>query len=108
MEGVGEDRFTQVFRTKKGRPVRIDFRVVHSEPLSTRAWEQEIVGTPFERFLHESVVEAVLEPAGDGTEVTLEHRHRLRGYSKTGGFLFRRATSRRLDEALDRLASILT
>ncbi len=28
MEGVEEDRFTQVFKTKKGRPVRADFRVV--------------------------------------------------------------------------------
>ena len=28
MEGVEADRFTQVFKTKRGRPVRADFRVV--------------------------------------------------------------------------------
>ena len=28
MEGVEEDRFTQVMVTKKGRPVRLDFRSV--------------------------------------------------------------------------------
>ena len=32
MEGVEADRFTQVFKTKRGRPVRADFRVLRSEP----------------------------------------------------------------------------
>ncbi len=32
MEGVHDDRFTQVFLTKKGRPVRVDFHVLASEP----------------------------------------------------------------------------
>ena len=30
VEGVEEDRFTQVFQTKKGRPVRMDFRLLAS------------------------------------------------------------------------------
>ncbi len=108
MENVQDDRFTQVFVTKKGRPVRVDFHVLSSEAPWHRTWEQEIPGTPFERVLHESVIEIVLEPAGDGTEVTIAQRQKLRGYSRTGGLLLRRATSKKLDEALDGLAQICT
>jgi uncharacterized protein YndB with AHSA1/START domain len=106
MEGVEPDRFTQVFKTKRGRPVRADFRVVTSEPPTTRAWEQEVDGTPFERVLSASVIEVRLDPVPAGTEVTISQRQKLRGYSRTGGFLVRRATASRLDEALDGLAQI--
>lgn len=101
MEGVAEDRFTQVHMTKKGRPVRIDFTVVTSEPPWRRVWTQELAGTPFERVLGESVTEIVLEPEGTGTRVTIEQRQKLRGYSRTGGFLLRRASGGRLEEALE-------
>ena len=106
MEGVEPERFTQVFKTKRGRPVRADFRVVTSEPPTTRAWEQEVDGTPFERVLSASVIEVRLDPVPAGTEVTISQRQKLRGYSRTGGFLVRRATASRLDEALDGLAQI--
>ena len=62
MEGVAPDRFTQVFKTKRGRPVRVDFRVLRSEAPATRAWEQEVAGTPFERVLSSSVIEVRLAP----------------------------------------------
>jgi uncharacterized protein YndB with AHSA1/START domain len=103
MEGVEQDRFTQVFTTKRGRPVRIDFRVTQSEPPWSRVWEQEIAGTPFERVLNQSVYEIHLEPVDGGTEVTIGQQQKLRGYSRTGGFLLRRAGRSRLDEALDGL-----
>jgi len=106
MEDVQDDRFTQVFVTKKGRPVRVDFHLVSSEPPWRRTWEQEILGTPFERVLHASVTEVVLEPAADGTRITIAQRQKLRGYSRTGGLLLRRATAKRLDEALEGLAQI--
>jgi uncharacterized protein YndB with AHSA1/START domain len=106
MENVHDDRFTQVFVTKKGRPVRVDLHLLNSEPPWRRAWEQEVRGTPFERVLHESVTEVVLEPAADGTKVTIAQRQKLRGYSRTGGLLLRRATAKKLDEALDGLAQI--
>jgi uncharacterized protein YndB with AHSA1/START domain len=106
MEGVQDSRFTQVFKTKRGRPVRADFRVVASEAPTTRAWEQEVAGTPFERVLSASVIEVTLAPAAGGTEVTISQQQKLRGYSRTGGFLLRRATASRLDEALDGLARI--
>jgi uncharacterized protein YndB with AHSA1/START domain len=108
MEAVEADRWTQVFVTKKGKPVRVDFHLLASEPpiggsLGRRMWEQEIPGTPFERVLDESVTEILLEPHEQGTRITIEQRQKLRGYSRTGGFMMRRATSSKLDEALDGL-----
>ena len=108
MEGVDEKRWTQVLLTKKGRPVRADFHLLVSEPPWRRSWEQEVVGTPFERVLNESVTEIVLEPADHGsTRVTIAQRQKLRGYSRTGGFLLRRATRTILDEGLDGLERIV-
>jgi uncharacterized protein YndB with AHSA1/START domain len=107
MEGVESDRFTQVHKTKRGRPVRIDFRVIESDPPWARVWEQEIAGTPFERVLNESITEIRLEPADGGTEVSIGQAQKLRGYSRTGGLLLKRATGSKLDEALDGLERIL-
>ncbi len=106
MESVEEDRWTQVFKTKKGRPVRMDFHLLASEPPYQRAWEQEVAGSPFERVLIESITEVALEEDGKGTRVTIAQRQRLKGYSRTGGFMLRRATTKKLDEALDGLERI--
>jgi uncharacterized protein YndB with AHSA1/START domain len=106
MEGVEDDRFTQVFLTRRGRPVRVDFRVVASEPPRRRVWMQDIVGTPFERFLRELEIEIVLEPVAAGTRIVLAERQKLRGYSRTGGFLMRRARAQKLAEALENLEQI--
>jgi uncharacterized protein YndB with AHSA1/START domain len=106
MEGVGEEQFTQVYTSSRGRTVRMDFHVVASEPPWRRMWSQELAGTPFERVLGESVIEIALEPDGTGTKVTIEQRQKLKGYSKTGAFMVRRATGRRLAEALDGLEQI--
>ena len=114
MEGVEDDRFTQVFTTRKGRAVRMDFRLLASDPPEpsrqepgVRVWEQELAGTPFERVLGEAVTEVLVEPTGGQTVVTLVLRQKLRGYSRTGGFLLRRATRARLDDALSGLADVL-
>ncbi len=73
----------------------MDFRVLTSEAPWVRSWSQEVEGTPFARVLAESVIEIHLEPAGEGaTEVTIAQRQKLRGYSRTGGLLLRRATDR--------------
>jgi len=112
MEAVDGDRWTQVFVTQKGRPVRLDFRLLESDPpeaagiaaVGRRRWEQELIGSPFERVLHEAVTEVRLEPADRGTLVTIEQRQKLRGYARIGGgLMLRRATRKRLDEALDGL-----
>ncbi len=114
IEGVAEDRFTQVLRTKRQRAVRMDFRVLVSDPPGSggsppghRTWEQEVQGTPFERVLHQAVTEVLLESAdGGGTQVTIAQLQRLRGYSRTGTLLLRRATDKRLAEALDGLERV--
>jgi hypothetical protein len=113
VEGVERDRWTQVFMTKRGRPVRADFRLLSAEPPGMGgeapgrlSWEQEVVGTPFERVLNESITEILLEPVAGGTEITIAQRQKLRGYSRTGSFLLRRATRGKLDEALDGLERI--
>ena len=111
VEGVEQARFTLVFQTKRQRSVRMDFRVLASDapgvegaPSGHRAWEQEVTGTPFERVLHEAVTEVLLEPAdGGGSRVTIAQSQKLRGFSRTGAMLLRRATDRRLGEALDGL-----
>lgn len=110
MEGVAEDQFTQVLTTRKGRLVRADFRVLASEPpgagAGRRVWEQEVAGTPFERVLGEAVTEVLVEPADGATRVTIALTQRLRGYSRTGGFLLRRATRAKLSEALEALEQL--
>jgi hypothetical protein len=106
MEGVQSNRFTQVFMTKRGRPVRVDFRVLESTAPWARSWEQELAGTPFARVLNESIVEVRLQGVPGGTEITIEQRQKLRGYSRTGGFMLRRATAAKLDEALGGLERI--
>ena len=107
MEGVDDDRWTQVFTTKRGRPVRADFHLTLSEPLRRRVWEQEVIGTPFERVLDEAITEVTLEPADGGTQVTIAQRQKLRGYSRLVGFMLARATGTRLEQALDGLERAL-
>ena len=97
MEGVEEDRWTQVHMTKKGRPVRIDFTLLASDPPWRRMWRQEIEGTPFERVLGEAVTEIGLDPHGDGTTVTIEQRQKLRWLFPHRRLPPRRATGDKLD-----------
>ncbi|MGI8573079.1 MAG: SRPBCC family protein [Solirubrobacteraceae bacterium] len=103
VEGVRDDRWTDVFVTKRGRPVRADFHLLVSDRPWRRCWEQELQGTPFERVLAGSITDVTLASAGDGTLVTIAQQQKLRGYSRTGGLLLRRAGARKLDEALEGL-----
>lgn len=108
MEGVHEDRFTQVYATKRGRAVRMDFRLLASDPPERGgparvSFEQDVLGTPFERVLNQSITEVVLEPEDRATKVTIAQKQKLRGYSRTGGWLLRRVTGRRLQQALEGL-----
>jgi uncharacterized protein YndB with AHSA1/START domain len=114
VEGVLDDRFTQVFVSTRRRTVRADFRLVASEPPNAaeprghRAWTQELKGTPFERVLQESITEVTVESAARAeTRVTIAQRHKLRGSSRLGLLSMRRATGKRLDQALDGLVRIL-
>jgi uncharacterized protein YndB with AHSA1/START domain len=108
VERVSEGRFTEVLRTQKGRPVRADFRIAEHEAPRRVAWAQELDGTPFERVLAAASVHVALEPGEDGaTKVELALEQRMRGMSRFGGVLVRRASAKVLDEALDGLAAAL-
>lgn len=117
VEGVSDHGWTHVHTTKKGRAVRIDYRLLDSKPpdaaagtAGRRSWEQEIPGTPFERVLNEAITEVVVEPADAGGQtgsvITIAQRQKLRGYSRTGAWMLRGPTKKKLDEALDGLAQI--
>jgi uncharacterized protein YndB with AHSA1/START domain len=103
VEDVGRRRWTELMRTQKGRGVRADQRLEESEPPRLRRWSQELEGSPFSKLMREAVTEVRLEGAEGGTRVTIELRRSLRGMARFGGFLFRRAARRQLDEALEGL-----
>jgi uncharacterized protein YndB with AHSA1/START domain len=106
VEGVNDDAWTLVYLTKKSKPVRADHVLIDNQPLVRRAWQQELEGTPFERMLREAVTAVELEPAEEGTTVVLEVRQKLRGVNRLGGFLFRGANRRILNEALEGLERV--
>jgi len=100
--------WTKVLQTAEGRGVRADFRCVSSAEGERYVWEQELEGTPFERHLKALRVEIGLRERGDGTEVRLTEEQSLKGMSKFGSPLMRRARGDVLDEALDRMEEALT
>ena len=106
VEAADEDGFTQVMKTKAGRSVRADWRVVERLAPRRVRWHQQLEGSPFARLLRSAVIEIRLEQGEHGTQVTLELRQRLRGMARFGRILFKRAARRQLDEALTGLARI--
>jgi uncharacterized protein YndB with AHSA1/START domain len=104
VEGVTDAGWTRVLAREGGRGVRADQRLEASEPPVLRRWALEVPGSPFERVLRASVVEARLAQAGEGSELTLELRQAPRGFARFGGFMLRRAGRRTLDAALDGMA----
>ena len=93
--------WTKVLQTAQGRGVRADFRCVSSAERERYVWEQELEGTPFERHLKALKVEIGLRERDGGTEVSLAEEQSLKGLSKFGSPLMRRARGDVLDEALD-------
>lgn len=104
VEDAREDRWTEVFLSRRGKPVRLDFHLLASEPPWRMLWEQDLVGTPFERVLVESLTEVILAQDGEGTLVTLAQQQKLRGYSRTGSLLLRRGQTQKLERVLAALA----
>lgn len=108
VKAITREGWTTVLRSERGRAVRADWRLQEDDAGVRRAWAQEIEGTPFARVLTERRVEVRLEPAGEGTGVTLELRQRGRGLARFGRFMLRRAARKELDGALDGLAKVLS
>jgi uncharacterized protein YndB with AHSA1/START domain len=94
-------QWTKVLETSEGRGVRADYRCLSSAEQKHYVWEQELEDSPFERVLRSSIVEIALQPSDGETEVRLTSRQQLRGMSRLGSPMMRRATARTLDEALD-------
>lgn len=105
--GGRRTQWTKVLQTSEGRGVRADFRCVSSVEGERYAWEQDLAGTPFERHLKALRVEVGLRGRGAGTEVSLTEEQSLKGMSKLGSPLMRRARGGVLDEALDGIKGAL-
>jgi uncharacterized protein YndB with AHSA1/START domain len=98
--------WTKVLRTKAGRDVRADFRCLYSKKPTAYAWEQEVEGSPFAKVFRSAVTRIGLDEADRGTIVELKVEQRLRGMSRLGSFMLKRATTTQLDEALEALADL--
>jgi uncharacterized protein YndB with AHSA1/START domain len=99
--GGKRTQWTKVLQTAEGRGVRADFRCVSSAEPERYVWEQELEGTPFERHLKALRVEIGLRERDGCTEVRLTEEQSLKGMSKFGSPLMRRARGEILNEALD-------
>ncbi len=106
-EGVGA-QWTKVLETAEGRGVRADFRCSESVEGERFAWEQQLVGTPFERHLQRYDVAVDLREEGGGTVVSIAVAQTLRGLSRLGSPMMRRGQGALLDEALDGIERALT
>jgi len=106
--GGKRTQWTKVLQTAEGRGVRADFRCVSSAERERYVWEQELEGTPFERHLKGLRVEIGLRERDGGTKVSLTEEQTLKGMSKLGSPLMRRARGEVLNEALDGIERALT
>ncbi len=118
VEAVGDDAFTEVLMSAKGKMVRADFRLLNTVEGQSVVWAQQIEGTPFARVLKSAETEIAIAEAsagegeregeGGATVVTIELRQSLQGMlSRLGGRLVRRAAHSTIDEALDGLERIV-
>jgi hypothetical protein len=72
-------------------------------------WRQELTETPFERMLSQSriVIELGQDEGPESTAVVLRSTERLRGLARLGSPMVRRATRKRLNQALERLGELV-
>ena len=106
VENVARDRFTEVIPTRRGRPMRLDFRIVESHAPERLTWTQDLQGTPFERLLSAWTTTVTLQSDGDACIVTLEESQQLKGSLRAGALLQRRPARRRVESALQRLSAL--
>jgi hypothetical protein len=94
VEEASPEAWTKVLRTDRGNPVRADFSVVEREAPARLVWRQELEESPFERILSRAETEISLsaQDSRGPTRVELRATRRLRGLSRLGSFMVRRAT----------------
>ena len=104
VEEVEGNAWTKVMISSRGRAVRSDYTRVETDAPRRVLWRQEVDESPFERLLSEATIELELEEQGDDrTRVRLTANQSLRGKTRFGGMMVRRATRRTLNDALDGL-----
>jgi uncharacterized protein YndB with AHSA1/START domain len=106
--GGKRSQWTKVLETSEGRGVRADYRCLSSAERERYVWEQELEGTPFARHLRSSRVEIGLRAREGQTLVNLASVQTLKGMSRIGSPMMRRAQGAILDEALDGIERALT
>jgi uncharacterized protein YndB with AHSA1/START domain len=106
-DGGRRSQWTKVLETAEGRGVRADFRCLSSATDERYVWEQELEGTPFAKHLKRSEVAIALRREGDETEVEISSTQTMRGLSRLGATMLKRAQGATLDEALDNLEKAL-
>jgi uncharacterized protein YndB with AHSA1/START domain len=107
VEEVEGNTWTKVMISSRGRAVRSDYTRVETDAPRRVLWRQEVDESPFERLLSEATIELELEEQGEGrTRVRLTADQSLRGKTRFGGMMVRRATKRTLNAALDGLKDL--
>ena len=106
VEEVSDSGWTMVLMSDRGKPIRADYTLADSRPMEMLEWHQELEETPFERMLSQSRIVIELE-SDDTTSVTLRSTERLRGLARLGSPMVRRATRKRLSQALERLGELV-
>ncbi|MCW3011988.1 MAG: hypothetical protein JWO90_2392 [Solirubrobacterales bacterium] len=107
VESLDAAGFTEVYRTKDGKPVRADFRIAALEDERELRVVQQLEGTPFARVFSKASKRILLEPADGGTRVRLELDQSPAGMARFGGFMVKGAMRKQLDDGLDALARLL-
>ena len=105
VEEATTDAWTTVLSSPKGKSVRADYTRVEEEDGRRLAWRQEVEESPFERILASAATEIALEPADDGTRVTIALEQRPRGWARFAPLQFRSAGVRLVVGALDGLVA---
>ena len=108
VQGESRSRWTTVLATERGTGVRVDYRCTGATTRERYVWEQDIEGTPFAKILRSAALEIHLQGRNGTTVVTLAGIEKLRGLSRLGSPMMRRAIGRRLTEALDGIERALT
>jgi len=108
VDGAGEGaQWTTVLETADGRGVRADYRCSAFERGRRYCWEQQLAGTPFERHLRAAGIELSLRRRDAGTAVEVTATQSLRGLSRLGAPMMRRAQGATVETALDGIEAAL-
>jgi uncharacterized protein YndB with AHSA1/START domain len=109
VEEVSDSSWTMVLMSDRGKPIRADYTLADSRPMEMLEWQQELAEGPFERMLSQSriVIELGRDEDSGATEVALRSTERLRGLARLGSLMVRRATQRRLSQALEQLGELV-